>query len=447
MNITDLFVSEVITFSKREFPEGIVHQVKRCVLDYLGVTYAGANEVKEKINIYLDSCSTQGKCSAIGLGKTIDIQTAGLVNGFTSHVIELDDGHRFGMLHLEAPIISAMIAVAQHENLTVEQFFKGVITGYEAAIRLAMVIQPAHKQRGFHATGTCGTIGVACAVAVSLGLDEDQLKNVVSAAATSAAGLLEVIDDASQLKPYNVAKAVENGITAVYIGRAGFIGPEDALGGKRGFFNALTGSFDDKAICGNENGEYAIEKIYVKPYAACRHCHGAIEGALNINQREKIKWQDIENIEVETYKLAVLGHDHTNIMGVSSAKMSIPYGVAASIILNKAGVNAFKEDVVMRPDILSLCNKVIVTENAELTDKSPEKRGAIVKIYMKKGIIYEEKVEYPLGEPENRISDQQLEEKYKSLMELSGVQVEKVNEISKMVWNLEDCLKKLLEII
>ena len=44
MNITDLFVSEVITFSEREFPKHIVHQAKRCVLDYLGVTYA-TNEI------------------------------------------------------------------------------------------------------------------------------------------------------------------------------------------------------------------------------------------------------------------------------------------------------------------------------------------------------------------------------------------------------------------
>lgn len=438
MNVTDLFVSEMLAFSKQEFPEHIVHRVERCVLDYIGVTYAGAAKTKEKTEVYLKACSAQGECSLVGLNQKADMHTAAFINGFTSHVIELDDGHRFGMLHLEAPVISAMLAVAQKEKLSVEQFIKGVVTGYEATTRLAIAVQPVHKQRGFHATGTCGTIGVACAVAAALNFNADEMKNAVSAAATSASGLLEVIDDASQLKPYNVAAAVSGGISAAYFGKAGFNGPNDVLGGKRGFFSALNGEFKAEALNGDKDGLYAIEKIYVKPYAACRHCHSAIECALKLSSAYSLDPEKIKSISVETYKLAVFGHDHVNIAGVSSAKMSTPYGVAAAVILHDAGVDAFHEDEVKREDILELCKKVSVIENPELTAVSPGKRGAIVSVTMQDGAVYREQVEYPLGEPENNISDDGLAAKYKSLMRIGGASADEIDGIADMIWNLKD---------
>lgn len=444
MNTTDKFVRNIFTFSKQEFPDHILHQVKRCVLDYIGVTYAGAFSVKEKMEAFISSCSTMGSCSLIGFEKKVDIYTAGLVNGFTSHTIELDDGHRFGMLHLEAPIISAMLVVAQHEKMDARQFIKGVITGYEATVRLAIAVQPKHKQKGFHATGTCGAIGVACAVAVALNFTEYEMQCAISAAATSAAGLLEVIDDASQLKPYNIAHAVSAGISAAYIGGVGFSGPDDVLAGKRGFFAVLNDEFDESALTAVADSSYAIEKIYVKPYAACRHCHSAIECGLNLSKENAIDWKKIKHVQVQTYKLGVSGHNHTLISGVSSAKMSTPYSVAAAIILQDAGVEAFREDTVNREDILTLCKCVSVVENPKLTAASPEKRGAIVTIIMDEGTEYSNRVEYPLGEPENYISDGDLEKKYKSLMRLSGVFPEEIEKISHLVWDIENSFEELL---
>lgn len=444
-NITDLFIHEILEISKKEIPTHIKHQVKRCTLDYLGVTYAGATTQKEKLNAFLKSCSSNGRCSVIGFNKKTDLYTAAFINGFSAHTVELDDGHRFGMLHLEAPIISAVLAIAQSENISAEQFYKAVVIGYEAAVRLAMAIQPIHKQHGFHATGTCGSIGVACAIGVALELDEIQMRSVISAAATSAAGLLEVIDDSSQLKPYNVANAVVSGITAAYMGKAGFIGPNDVLGGKRGFFLSLNGSFKENQLLNID--DYAIEKIYVKPYAACRHCHSAIECALKIKNQSKLNVEEIDRIEVETYKLAVFGHDHTEILGENSAKMSIPFSVAISLMYGDAGISSFSGEKIVDDCVLSLCKKVVVSENSELTKACPEKRGAIVKVYMNYGMVFQEEVEYPLGEPENNINDKELENKFVSLLTFSDVSQNHISKLLNVVWNVENQFSELLNLI
>lgn len=448
MNITNLFINEILSITEKTIPDRVLHQVKRCVLDYMGVTYAGASSKKEEFSLYLEENSEGGTCPIIGLKLKSDYSTAGLLNGFASHVLELDDGHRYAMLHLGAPVITALLTIAKKENLNFVQFTKGVVVGYEATVRLAKAIQPMHKNRGYHATGTCGTIGITFAIAAALGFTREEIKSALAFAATSASGILEVIDDGSEIKPYNVSTAVLNGINAAYFGRLGFSGPIDVIGGNRGFLRTLTGEFKESAFYAEEQEDiYQIEKIYVKPYAACRHCHSAIEGALRINSKEKLDIEEIDRIEVRTYKLAVLGHDHTNINGISSAKMSTPYGVAAALLLNDAGINEFDQELVERKDLLNLSKKVKVLEDENLTSLSPDKRGALVKIYTKNGRVFTKLIEHPLGEPENNISDQDLEKKFITLMEYSGQSEEDTRKLSSMIWSIEENFDEFINLL
>ena len=101
-----------------------------------------------------------------------------------------------------------------------------------------------------------------------------------------------------------------------------------------------------------------------------------------------------------------------------------------------------------REDILQLCSKVSVEESPELTALSPAKRGAVVQVILQDGSVLEERVEHPLGEPENRISDAMLDSKYSSLMRYAEVPEEKIEEIRAMVWNLnQDHFEALLQAI
>lgn len=435
MNCTDGFVASMIQTYKKELDKESMHAVKRCLLDYYAVTFAGAKQVSSKMEPFLKRKSV-GCCTVFCDMEKADIHTAAIVNGFSSHFLELDDGHRYGMLHPGATIISAMIAVAQQENLPFYSFVKGINAGYEAIVRLASAMQPSHKLKGFHATGTCGTIGVAIAVGLALGYDEMQLKSVISLACTSAAGLLAAIDDESQIKPYNIANAVAAGINAAYMGSCSFNGPEDVLGGKRGFLRVFSDDIDATRLT-EEDSLPVTGQIYVKPYAACRHCHSPIECALQIRYADGFVAEDVIRIEVLTYRLAMDGHDEIAVNDISSAKMSIPYCVAAALYLGSCGVEAFSDELIGNPSIKRLASVVEVKELDELTAAFPKKRGAIVIAKMNDGTSYTKRVDYPLGEPENYISDEVLNEKYDSLMEYSGIGKERSEQIKKWIWNLE----------
>ena len=119
MTQTDYLVSGIRQLCDRPVSQEELHQIKRCMLDWVGVSFAGASLLREKMQPVLRIAST-GPCSTFLSDRKLDLHFASFLNGYAAHVLELDDGHRFGMLHLEAPLFSALWALAQQEDVDFE---------------------------------------------------------------------------------------------------------------------------------------------------------------------------------------------------------------------------------------------------------------------------------------------------------------------------------------
>lgn len=445
MTVTEQFINSIWSLAEREFPERVREQAKLCVIDYLACASLGSSLLKKENETFLSSFQFDcGEATVIGLHKKTSTHCAAMLNGINAHMIELDDGHRYAMLHLGAPVISAMLAAAQTFKIDAAHFIKGIVIGYEATIRLASAIQPGHKLKGYHATGTCATIGAAVGIAVALGYEKDKLNTVISAAATDAAGILQVIDESSQMKPYNVGRAASAAINAACMGSTGLEGPSDVLGGKRGFFAVMADAVKLEYLVDGFMPAYGIERIYRKPYAACRHCHAAIEAALNICKERNFTLGEVRDIKIETYGLAVKGHEHKVIKGASSAKMSMPYSVAAGIVFGKVNYQQYEKECLNDPRIAALMDRISVVEDPELSKLVPGRRAAVVTIRTEAD-VYEKRVDYPLGEPENPMTRQQLEEKYFSLMNAAGRTESESRKLLSDIYSLETKYQEFLQ--
>ena len=285
-------------------------------------------------------------------------------------------------------------------------------------------------------------------IAAALGFDEEQMKSALSAAVTCAAGVLEMQEDNADYKPLNVGRAAMDAVAAAYLGKARFTPPFDAIGGKRGFLKVMTDAPKTEYITDfDAESPLAITQIYMKTYAACRHTHPAIEAALVLRNEHGINPSDIASVEVEAYKLAVAGHDHTDIPGISSAKMSMPFSVALALSTGNAGMDAYSVENVTDENILALTKKVTVKENEELSAWVPKKRASILHLTLADGTRYTHQVDYPKGEPENPLTEQELKEKFVSLATASGCSTEKCEEVLELIqqpkFNLTTLLDKL----
>ena len=419
-NITDDFIDQLDKLRLQKRSDEEIKQVKRVLLDYLGVTFAGAKMLsKRSISLLQDLNGNERGAIVIGLNRKANLGSTALINGLHSHVAELDDGDRYGMFHPGAPLFSVLLPLAEMYEEERHNFFDAIITGYEASVLLARSMQPETKDKGFHGTGIFGTVGAAIAAGVFFGFSKDKLKHTLGAAATSASGLLKVIKDGSEMKPFNVATASQNALNAVLLVKAGFQGPDDVLAGDKGLLGAFKESYNPDRLLqelNNNNLNPAIFGIYMKPYAACRHAHPAVEAAITLKEKHNIDPDSIEKITVSTYYWAVEGHDHTDIKGVGSAKMSTPYSVAVGYIRGKAGLNEFREERIKDQNVLSLTRRVSVYEDNELSELVPDKRGAIVVVKTTNNELYSYRIDLPKGEPETRLTDEELRNKFSEML-------------------------------
>lgn len=446
MNETEKVLALITELQSEVIPAETVAFLKDCLLDYIGVSLAGAHDLKEKFHAYLKQLhSGESSAAIIGIEARTSPESAALLNGMAAHYFELDDGSRFGMVHIGAVVFSALLAVSELYEISAGDFLRGAWIGYEVTVRLAAGMQPGHKKRGFHATGTCGCVGAAAAIAVALGYGEKALADTLSAAAASASGLLEMIEDVSQLKPFNAGKAAQNAVIAARIGAAGFSGPLDPIGGKRGLLAATADGFDETWLRRDGDRKYALFGIYRKPYASCRHCHSPVEAALAL--ADSARPEEIEAVDVYTYGLAVFGHDHTEVSGVGAAKMSIPYSVAAALCLKTGGMAAMSETALRDEAIARLCKKVRVTEREEYSALVPAKRIAEVAIRLRSGETLRKTVVYPKGEPENPMSKTELKEKFRQLEAYAGKDEAYCARLEEKVYAPEGSLRALQEML
>lgn len=447
MNQTTEFLKVLHTLYEQEITDTAMKRAAQSLLDYLAVTCAGAAFQKEKLQRYAEfAAPEEGNFSAIGLHQKLAMKEAVFLNGLNGHALDFDDGTNSGIIHLGSPIFSLLLPLAQRYGYSIDDVLRAAIIGYETSYTMAISIQPGHKALGFHATGTCGVLGAVIAASYMLGFSEEERFQAFAAACVSASGMLLVLDDGSELKPYNVAKSAMLALTSLQLAKAGFKGHPDPLGASRGFLKMMTGK--DAVVLQPVllNGSYAIEKTYTKPYASCRYTHPSVEGAIHLRNQYGIQAEDVERIDIKTYSLAVSGHEHTDILGSYSAKMSIPYSTAVGLIYGKAGLQEFSEEMVQNQGILALTAKVHVAADEKLSDAFPTEQTAIVTIRTKDQTVTE-RVDFPKGEPENPLTDEEFRNRYEALMEYAGEDSTVSSRVFALVYQENAMAAELLELL
>lgn len=446
MNKTKNFIRAIDHAWRQKMSIIALNRAKQSLLDYLAVTSAGTKYQSNKMEEYIAfACPEKGEFTVIGMQQHLALKEAVFLNGLNSHALDFDDGTNSGIIHLGSPIFSLLLPLAQRYDIKIEDMLKAAVIGYETSYTMAVSIQPGHKALGFHATGTCGVLGATIAAAYMLNFTEEERYQAFATACVSATGMLKVLDDGSELKPYNVAKTALLALTSIQMAKAGFKGHPDPLGGNRGFFKMMTGNVDVELKPVLLNGTYAIQKSYTKPYASCRYTHPSVEAAIYLSSQYGLCAENVERIDIKTYSLAVSGHDHTEILGTYSAKMSIPYSTAVGFIYGKAGLQEFNEENVQDKRVLALTKKVHVVSDAELSDAFPEMQAAIVEIRTKHGVV-SKRVNYPKGEPENPLSDKEFRNRYDELMKYAGIDCTVSNEIFEAVYENGKNVKDILEL-
>jgi 2-methylcitrate dehydratase PrpD len=402
-----------------DLPAQVVVDAHRSILDWLGSVLAGALQPPARMAQRAVARFGASNEATVFAGGRASAAGAALANGVASHILELDDIHKGSTVHAAAPVIPAALAVAEREHATGHDFVLAVTLGYEAALRVGEAVNPSHY-RFWHPTGTAATFGAAVAAGSLLELNARQMLDALGSAGTQAAGLWEFNADGAMSKHLHPGKAAFNGVLAADLASDGFTGASKILEGDRGFFRAMSESFEPSRITDGLGTRWKISENCYKIWACCGHTHSAIDIARGL-QSSRVAATDIAAIHIETYgpgyEIVKAQHPGTPY----EAKFSIAYCVAATLLYGGASLEAFSADRfadgrVADKDIAALLRRTSVTVAPDLTTKYPGAWPARVRVTLADGTELSGAADYPVGNPENPVPTSQLEEKLTALL-------------------------------
>ena len=398
-------------------PEEVRNTVPLRVLDLVSVAVGAVHDpLTEQAREALSGLfgSENGKAKIWGENGYYPPVLAAMINAMHAHTLELDDVHTASKTHGSASLIPAAWACAQALGKSGKEFLLAVVCGYETVNRVGMAFGvSSHRNRGWHATATCGVFGCAAACAKLLNLDTDQIVSALGMAGTQSSGVWAFLGDGSNCKVLHTARAAADGMEAAFLAKAGMTGPEHIFEAKDGgLLTAMSDGGDLKKLSAGLGTVYEILNMDMKPYPCCRSAHGVIDAAFEIRkellkkadlERTSLEKQivDIRQVQIETYlvgyKQCAVSEGCLNPKTTLDAKFSTPYAAAAALLYGKISMKEFELEVVEGTEIQRLLHKVHVEPADEFTKQYPKHWGCRMKVLQQDGTGYEKEIRDPSG--------------------------------------------------
>jgi 2-methylcitrate dehydratase PrpD len=390
-------------------PARVRHEAKRALLNWLGCAVgASQHETVERAIAALQPFSGPAEATVLGRHERFDIFHAALLNGLTSHTFDFDDTHLKTIIHPTGPVASALLALAEHMQVSGEDFIHAFVLGTEVECRIGNAVYPSHYDVGWHITGTAGVFGAAAGAGRLLGLSEKQLVWALGIAATQSSGLREMFG--SMCKPLHVGLAARNGLAAALLARQSFTSAPEPIEGRRGFANVLATERDLSKITEGLGETWELESNSYKPFPCGVVIHPVIDGCLQLRSAHKLAAADIAAIELTVHPLVLELTGKTSPRTGLEGKFSVYHSAAVAIVDGAAGTAQYGDARVADPAVVALRKRVQARVGTALAEDAAQ-----VRIRLKDGRVLERHIEHALGSLQNPMSDRDLEAKFRDL--------------------------------
>jgi 2-methylcitrate dehydratase PrpD len=406
---------ELAAFAVKAVHEGITERTRReavrTFVNWLGCAVGGARH--PAVDIALDTLAPfagPAEFTVPGREEKADLFGAALAMGISSHVFDFDDTHLKTIIHPAGPVASALLPLAERDNLSGPAFLQALIVGIEVECRLGNAVYPAHYDVGWHITGTTGVFGATAAASRVLGLDGDRTTYALGIAATQSSGFREMFG--SMCKSFHVGAAAKNGLLAALLAQRGFTSSTRGIEAPRGFANVMSTERDYDEILQDLGIRWESELNTYKPFACGIVIHPSIDGAVQIARESGVAAEEVASIELTVHPLVLeLTGNKAPKTGLQS-KFSVFHAAAAGYLYGRAGEHEFSDAVVADPRVVALRDKI----SASVGEGIHEDEVRLVLTAMD-GRRIEKHVEHSIGSLERPMTDDDISGKFLDLAE------------------------------
>ena len=389
------------------------------IADCFGCILAGADsEIALRVSAALEPFGT-GPVPLYGRTKTLSAPYAAMVNAVAGHAWDLDDWEEPGNTHPTVVLLPALLGAARLHPTDGTELRAAYAVGAEIIMRLGEALTLDHYARGFHSTATLGTIGAAGAVSRLMRLTEQQTAQALALSVSQAAGY--TLQFGSNAKSLQAGWAARNGLEAAQLAAQGVTAQTHVLDHPHGF-SGLMGDHNSERfaqVLSRLGKPWALEEygLILKPWPSCGYTHRLMTAALELRPQLSDRLDEV--VEVQAY----LPDFHAAILPFSSplsrneALFSAPACIAqilanGNLTLADSAGSFWKAPAVDRLiRLTTVSSEPALNKNLNYDPNQPD----VLRITLAGGEILEATCAYPLGAPQNAMTDLQLAAKFADL--------------------------------
>lgn len=384
---------------------------RHCLMDMVGVALAGKSEpLSQMLAAQIEDEGGAEHATLIGLGDKTSANQAALYNGSAAHALDYDDVLGVFTGHPTVAVMPAVLALAERHGKDGKAVITAFVAGVETLARIGAMMSKGHYARGWHSTGTIGSIGAAAGCANLLGLDAEGTNRAMGIAASQAAGLKS--NFGTMTKPLHAGKAAQNGLMAATLAARGFTARENTLDIAQGFGDSMAeGELDiDRAM--ERIGElFHTPDVLFKYHPACYGVHAPTEAALRLRLQDGFDPALVEKIEINVPQNCIGMCDIAEPTSGLEAKFSLAHNVALGLLDKADGsLELYMDESYEVPGAADLRRKAVVEGKPEFNSFYSE-----VTVHQKDGKVLRQ--EFDIGKPVRDLEEQEakLAKKFRAL--------------------------------
>ena len=337
-------------------------------------------------------------------------ESAAFTNGVMTRLLDISDTYLGKSRGHPSDMISGLVAVAEANHCDGKSLLGAMALAYDVYCSFAAAIDVNSKGWDQPVYGILGTVLGAGRL---LKLNREQLGHAIALALAPNMALAQSRrGHLSNWKGCAGANASRNAVFAAALAQDGFTGPSAVFEGEGGLWE-IVGRHDWPI----PEGRFWISETYIKGLPVCYHGQAAVYAALAL--RDRVKLDDVEEINVSAYKAAVsmMGKDANRWAPTTheTADHSLPFCVVSALRDGEFNEHTFSHDRLRDPVMLALMAKVRVSEDTRHTSLYPEAAPGRVSIRMKGGAVHEKEVIYPKGHAKAPMSEAEVIAKFKNM--------------------------------
>jgi 2-methylcitrate dehydratase PrpD len=357
-DLTQILAEKASALHYNKLPGPVRELARQCVLDYLGVALAGAQD--PLVLILLDEMAEAGEspqAAVIGHSARLPALSAALVNGAAAHALDYDDVNMAMPGHPSVAILPGLLALAELKGSAGSEVITAFVAGYETACRIGAALQPGHYNLGFHSTSTVGSFGAAAACARLLGLDAETTAMALGIAGTQAAGLKSQFG--TMCKPFHAGKAAQNGLLAARLAQRGFSSRTDIVECVQGFALTHGPDFAPEAALATPEASFHVLANLFKYHAACYFTHAPIECARRLRDEHRLTQDMIAGtrirIDASCDRVCNIPVPVDGLQSKFSLRQTVAMALAG---VDTASLDAYSAENARRPGLIRLRERV-----------------------------------------------------------------------------------------